>query len=175
VSLGLPGATGVTLMKLIDDKKLTVDPALKQLAYPAPSAAAGGDKAAPALGWLHANCGPCHNDNATASAFQTVARFQLKATELLPVDGGPVTTEQLTSYKSLLCKNSFRDETAGVPFKYIRSGEPTRSLISILSGRRNAPGQGPNEQMPPLATHIVDANGHKLLDDWITALTPPCP
>ena len=54
--------------------------------------------------------------------------------------------------------------------------EPARSLMAILSGRRAPEGEEPNitSQMPPLVSHAVDVQGHKLLEDWIAAL-PPCP
>ncbi|MBX3233642.1 MAG: hypothetical protein KIT84_21085 [Labilithrix sp.] len=172
VSLGLPGATGVTLAKLVADKKLTVDPPKTELVLPAATPANGGDTAAPALGWLHANCGACHNANPGAGAFQTTARLMIKATELLPVDGGPVPIEQLDVYATTVCKDAFRTESGGDVYKLVRSGEPARSLVSVLSGNRTDPPD--TNQMPPLATRTVDRAGHELLNDWIAALTPAC-
>lgn len=175
VSLGLPNATGLTLAQLVDKKLLTVDPPIKTLAYPTATAAQGGDKAGPAMAWLHINCGSaCHNSNPNAGAFFTGLFMQIKSTQLMPQDGGsPATVDALDPYSLTVCKKSNQNETppnTGV-MKYVRSGVPSRSWISVISGQRTPVA---SVQMPPVATHAVDVNGHKLLEDWITALTPAC-
>lgn len=175
VSLGLPEATGLTLASLVDRKLLTVDPPIKTLAYPAATAAQGGDKAGPAMAWLSINCGSaCHNRNPNAGAHFSNLYLQIRSTELMPVDGGPVTVDKLDPYAMTVCQSSNRDETApntGL-LKYVRSGVPSRSWISMVSGQRMPAAP---IQMPPIATHAVDLVGHQRLDDWITALTPACP
>jgi hypothetical protein len=174
VSLGLPNATGLTLAQLVEKKMLTVDPPATTLAYPAATAAEGGDKAGPAMAWLHINCGSaCHNRNTNAGANFTGLFMQIKGSELMPVDGGPVTVDKLDAYALTVCKNSNQPEVAPFTgtFKYVRSGLPTRSWVSIISGQRTP---AASTQMPPIITHAVDTVGHKLLDDWITSLTPAC-
>lgn len=175
VSLGLPNATGLTLAELVDKKLLTQDPPAKTLAYPPATAAQGGDKAGPAMAWLHINCGSaCHNRNPNAGANFSGLFLQMKSTQLMPEPGGPpVTVDKLDAYAMTVCQKSNHPETApntGV-MKFVRSGEPSRSWISVLSGQRKP---AADNQMPPVATHAVDVNGHKLLDDWIAALTPAC-
>jgi hypothetical protein len=174
VSLGLPGATGLTLAQLVEKKWLTVDPPAKTLAYPAATPAQGGDKAGPAMAWLHINCGSaCHNRNPNAGANFSGVFLQIKGTELMPIDGGPVTVDKLDGYALTVCKNSNQPEVAPNTgtMKFVRSGVPARSWVSVISGQRTPAAP---TQMPPIVTHAVDVTGHKLLDDWITSLTPAC-
>lgn len=174
ISLGLPNATGLTLGQLVDKKLLTNDPPIKALTYPAATAAQGGDKAGPAMAWLHINCGSaCHNKNPNANGNFSGLYMQMRGTELLPLDGGPVTVDKLDAYAMTVCKASNHTESAtdSTPMKFVRSGIPNRSWLSIISGQRTP---AATQQMPPVITHAVDVNGHKLLEDWITALTPAC-
>lgn len=175
VSLGLPNATGLTLAALVEKKMLTNDPPITKLVYPTATAAQGGDKAGPALMWLHINCGSaCHNRNPNASAAFSNLFMQIKATDLMPVDAGPLTADKIDPYANTVCVKSNHDESPPNTgqLKYVRSGDPSRSWVSIISGQRTPAAM---TQMPPIITHSVDVVGHKLLDDWITALTPACP
>ncbi len=171
MSLGLPTATGETLAKLAADGWLSAAPPRTALTLP------GSEKAGKAVGWLHANCGSCHNPNTNASATQTKLFMLVRGTQLAPTDGGaPAPLEQLDVYKTAYCVNSHRqDEDAGggVVFKFIRGGNAGKSAVSVLSGRRSE-GEPGTDQMPPLVTRAVDLAGHQLLDDWIAAL-PACP
>src|SRR6476661_6140131 len=79
VELGLPGASGITLADLVSQGRLSVPPATTALAI----GDDGTGAAAPALGWLHANCGiTCHNGNTNAIAFPSGLRFRLDPTQL---------------------------------------------------------------------------------------------
>lgn len=176
VNLGLPTATGETLAKLAAEDRLSATPPKTVLELPAGSA---GDKSAAAVGWLHANCGACHNANTNAAASFVKIHFLVRADQLAPSDGGaPAKLEDLDVYAQGYCKDSNRTEPdAGVTkYKYLRGGDPSRSLVSILSGQRVAEGEEPNSavQMPPMISRAVDHAGHKLVDDWIASL-PPCP
>ena len=77
VSLGLPGATGLTLATLAAENRLSQPPAQVELTV-------GDDGTgvdAPALRWLHVNCGTsCHNANPNATAYSTGLRMRLDAT-----------------------------------------------------------------------------------------------
>ena len=171
VSLGLPTATGQTLATLAAEGLLSATPPATTLAFP------GTDDAKAAVGWVHANCGSCHNANTNAAAAFR-AHFLVRATDLAPADGGaPATVEQLDLWTQAYCIDTFRtDPDAGAPFKYIRGGQPEKSLMSILAGSRVGPDELPNPgtQMPPIVTRAVDHRGVKLLDDWISTL-PACP
>jgi hypothetical protein len=170
VNLGIASATGETLAKLASDGLLSAAPPKTTLAFP------GDDKAVPAVGWLHANCGACHNGNPISLA-QDRAHFLVKASQLAPADGGaPATLQELDVWTSGYCKPTGRtDIEAGAPWYYIRGGNPAKSEMSVLSGYRVPPPDPPDSrQMPPIVTHAVDTKGHQLLDDWITSL-PACP
>jgi hypothetical protein len=170
VSLGLPGAAGITLASLAADGKLSKTPPVTSLTIPENA----GGKAAPALGWLHANCGACHNTNPGAGATFTLFYTLLKASQLAPPEGGAPAVTDLDAYKTAVNVNSSKqDEDAGVPYVRIVPGDPASSFVAIISGRRVAVTEQPNQtQMPPLVTRIVDTNGHKALTDWISVITP---
>jgi hypothetical protein len=171
VNMGLASATGETLAALAAEGRLSATPPKTALAFPT-SVAAGGDKAAPAIGWLHANCGACHNANTNAGA-SFRAHFLVKASQLAPADGGaPLPVEQLDVWTQAVCKQAGRTEPdAGTPWMYIRPGIAARSEMSFLSGQRTQP-EPSTDQMPPIVTRAVDHAGHQLLDDWINSLGP---
>ncbi len=176
VSLALPGATGLTLASLAADGKLSATPPFTTLKLPENAEVDGGDGglAAPAIGWMHANCGSCHNGNATAAAVQTGLLLLVRPSQIAP-EAGPATVEQLDTWTTAVNHNSTRyNDDAGAYFVRIVGGNPDASLVSILAGRRVPNGTGPNPsvQMPPLVSRMVDAKGHKLLTDWITVIPP---
>ena len=169
IGLGLPTAQGVTLASLAADGRFSVAPPTTTITIPDD----GTGKAAPALGWLHANCGACHNKGSGAAMF-TGQWLQLLPSQLYP-EAGVATVKDLDSFKTTVGINSSRtDVDAGVPYKRIAVGDPAHSLMSILSGRRAVSPEEPNPsiQMPPLVTRQVDVAGHALLDAWITVVQP---
>lgn len=177
IGLGLPGAKGVTLATLVAEGRFSSPPPASQLALPDD---VGDGKAPAAIGWLHANCGSCHNPNPGAAALFTTPKFLVRPSELVgDPDAGtpPATVQTLALYTSTVCIDSKRtDFDAGAPYALIRGGSAATSLVSILSGRRVAEGDEPSSavQMPPLVTRKVDAAGHAKLDAWIAQLTA-CP
>ncbi len=177
IGLGLPGAKGVTLATLAAEGRFTSAPPKTALALPDD---VGDGKAPAAIGWLHANCGSCHNASSGAAALFTKPKLLVRPSELLgDADAGtaPATVQTLATYTSTVCVESNRtDLDAGAPFVLVRGGDAASSLLSILSGRRVAEGEEPTSavQMPPLVTRKVDAAGHAALDAWIAQL-PACP
>lgn len=170
VSLGLPSAKGVTLATLAAEGRFSVKPPATTLAIPDD----GTTKAAAALGWMHANCGSCHNANLTASANFTQLFLLLKPSQLLP-DAGTAKVADLDGYKTTVGVASTRaDSDAGPAAVYTRivAKDPGASLVSILSGRRVPVGSEPSTafQMPGLVTRVPDSAGHASLDAWINAL-----
>ncbi|MBX3188379.1 MAG: hypothetical protein KF819_15285 [Labilithrix sp.] len=167
VSLGVAGATGVTLATLAAESRLAPAPPATSLTIP--DDATG--KARPALGWLHANCGHCHNANFSAAAQFTQLFFLIKGTQLLP-DASAPTVEDLHAYTTAVNVDSNKqDDDAGAPYVRIVPGDPTASFVSIVSGRRVPAGMDPNTtQMPPIVTRVVDTAGHQQLDDWISVI-----
>jgi mono/diheme cytochrome c family protein len=120
-------------------------PAAQQPAYVDPYGGAGtlGDRA---RAYLHTNCAGCHRPGGSTPSPMDL-RFQtaLNATNACNVD--PQAGDL---------------GVAGA--RIILPGEPGRSLVVLRAERRDAAG------MPPLASHVVDAQGVQLLRDWIAQL-----
>jgi hypothetical protein len=111
--------------------------------------------AARAQGWLHANCGHCHNDNGNAWS-QTSMVLRLYVDEHDPD------------------RTRLAQSTVGVPLEYfhapgltlrIAPGDPPHSAIFFRDSSR-----GSADQMPPLATEVVDPDGLARVQSWIESL-----
>lgn len=158
VLLGLDGATGMTLAQLAAAGRLTVPPASTQLSI----GDDGTGQAAPALAWLHVNCGTtCHNRNSNATAWSTGMFLRLPADQL---DGRPVGAFDTvsTTVGTPAASTAWQGQTRIVP------GDPGASLLYHLITNR---GQG--NQMPPIATSIVDPEGVARVGAWIQQLPAP--
>jgi hypothetical protein len=158
-SLALPGATGMTLQRLIDEDLLTAPPSQTEFEI----GDDGTGQAAAALGWLHVNCGvSCHNDNSTAEGFKTDMYLRLPAEGL---DGrSPAEFDLLTTTLGI---DSSTPRWSGR--KRIVAGSPEDSLLYQLISMRDP--ANPKDQMPPIASRIVDDEGVKLVGDWIRGLS----
>jgi hypothetical protein len=157
VSLGLPGATGITLEDLVDEGLLDPPPARKELSFRDD----GTGYAAQALGWLHINCGvTCHNENQNAEAYSAGMRLKLFSHDL---DGRrrPKDFEMMKTTVKVPAKT----QRFGSAVR-IDPGSPATSLVYQLLSSRSAE----REQMPPIATGVVDFENTKLIEDWIRAL-----
>ncbi len=100
-----------------------------------------------ALGYLHANCGHCHNDAGPLSLLEMV----------MAQDSGAGMDKVL---RTLLGRRSdFRlhgMDTRIVP------GQPAASVLALRMKSRD-----PLTQMPPLGTQLADAEGIALIERWI--------
>lgn len=125
---------------------------------PEPGYVVPGDaQTAAALGYLHANCGHCHNLHGTSwPDTQMVLRLRV-------AERDPATSEL---YKS----------TVGTALQYWRGGAITLRVTpgapdtSALVARMNT--RGTKDQMPSLATETPDPDGLALVRAWIGALPP---
>jgi hypothetical protein len=131
---------------------------LLSTAPPAPlPAPPGGAVAAAAFGYLHANCGHCHNPSGSAwPDTQMLLRFGIEDTQ----------AESSGVFQSIVGQRMqyFRD-TGGLITLRVDPGHPESSgLIARMSTR------GPREQMPPLATETTDPTGIELVTRWIETL-----
>jgi hypothetical protein len=155
VLLGLPGATGFNLTKLVEEKRLTHPPARTSFVVPDD----GTGMAAQALPWLHANCGvSCHNENARAKAY-TSKMF-------LRID--PATLDAATTADWNIVKLTVGMPTVTPNFSpgtRIIKGDPDGSTLVQLAQTR-----GSNRAMPPLGTNIVDLKGLAVVREWISRL-----
>jgi len=144
--VGEPGhILGFSALQLGDVSALplTVQPAQM---FAAPNAA---------LGYLHANCGHCHNPSGSA---WPDSHMVLR----LDVGEHDVMTTQI--YQT----------TVGVPLEQwinrgyttrIVAGDPDNSAVIVRMSAR-----GTTVQMPPLATEYVDPTGLQTVRDWIKSL-----
>jgi len=108
-----------------------------------------------ALGYLHANCGQCHNSYFAAGS--PPVRMRLLTTQTTPETTDTYTTlvNVLTTYGPL---NTY---------DRVEPGDHANSEIIIRMSSRTA-----GTQMPPIASEVVDAVGVQTISDWIDSLPP---
>jgi hypothetical protein len=111
--------------------------------------------AAVALGYLHANCGHCHNLKGTSwPDTQMVLRLET----------GETTLETSGIYRTLVGQKLQYWRHAGFAQRVV-AGDPVTSALTFRMQTR-----GSLDQMPPLATEIVDGIGMDLVTRWIASL-----
>lgn len=158
ISLGLAGATGLTLPKLLDEGLLTGNTIPRTVSI----GDDGTGKAAGALGWLHVNCGvSCHNGNSAAEGYTSDLRLHLEAAKL---DGrsSAAFAARMTSINVSAKTPRWSGRRRIVP------GAPQSSLLYTLLSQRETGSQP--EQMPPIASRVVDPNGKALIESWIRSM-----
>ena len=154
IGLGAAGATGVTLATLASEGRLTTTPPAGPLAF-------GDEKSAPALAWLHVNCGAaCHNENENATANATGLRLKLRVDKAWNVSTAEVTRTTLGVDAKM---PAFAGDVRVVP------GSADASLLVRLAGTRG----DPQAQMPPVGSALVDDTGIAALRAWIDAMPKP--
>ncbi len=141
---------GATFTSLVERQLLTTHP--PKAGFSAPGS--GAEQSA--LGYLHANCGGCHNPVGVPFLNPFVLRLSVN-------DASVETTGAYTTALGIPVEGFAKP---GVQFR-IEAGNPEGSCIYVRSGER-----GNVNQMPPLATEFVDEEGHALLEEWITNLAP---
>jgi hypothetical protein len=162
VSLGLAGASGLTLPELVAEQLITPAPTLTSLIV----GDDGTGLAAAPLQWLHINCGTtCHNDNPNSTAYGASMRLRLDPTQL---DGrSSVDFDSRTTTLGVLASTpSWLGQTR------IEPGDPTHSLLVELISNRGTDNPVAN-QMPPIATLIVDTTDTDSVVDWIAKMPKP--
>ncbi len=109
-----------------------------------------------ALGYLHANCGLCHNEN--SFLFATVKmQLWLKVEELTAVT-------DTSTYKTTVNQATTGFTPTGTALR-ISPGSTANSDVHVRMSQR-----GTIFQMPPIGTEDVDPVGLKAVDDWINGL-----
>jgi hypothetical protein len=161
VSLGLAGATGLTLAELASEKLIAPIPTMTSLTV----GDDGTGKAPAPLSWLHINCGvTCHNDNSNSTAYGSSMRLRLDPTML---DGGSsVDVPSRTTTMDVLANSP-----GGGGQARIIPGDPTHSLLVELISNRGTDDPAQN-QMPPIATNLVDVPDTQNVIAWIAAMSP---
>jgi hypothetical protein len=146
-----PASTGPNLQSLQAAGLLSDPPAAG--GYPL----AADPATAAALGYLHANCGHCHNPNGTSWPDTQMLLRSVVA------DAGRNTSAVARSI-------------VNVPLQYWRGGAisvrvaPGQPDGSAIVARMSA--RGNDNQMPPLATELVDSTGLDTIRQWISGLSP---
>jgi hypothetical protein len=121
----------------------------------APFAVPGGETTARALGYLHANCGHCHNLHGTAWP-DTEMNLRLRVSEQ---------TFESTALSRTTVDVAMRDRKLRA--LRIATGDAAASGIHYRMSLR-----GPKIQMPPIATERVDPTGLESISQFIEALAP---
>lgn len=141
---------GLDLAELVAAGRLTAPP--ERAALPVPDDASG--TAAAALGYLHGNCGGCHNPR---SPTHVIVDLDLR-----------LTVASLARLADTPAYRTAVGQALSMPFEgataRIQPGDPAASAVHL---RMAARGQG---QMPPIGTELVDAEGAAAVDAWIRSL-----
>jgi hypothetical protein len=111
---------------------------------------------APALSWLHINCGvSCHNANENADGYGAGMLLRLDPTLL---DGTPATSswDPLRTTLNVACVSG---SVAGQP-RIVPGNQAASALVHLISERGVL-------QMPPIASRVIDSVDVASVVDWI--------
>lgn len=147
VQLAHDGA-GVTLATLVSEGSLSapIDPLEAQVP--------GDDVTRAALGYMHANCGSCHRGASPPGELR------------LRVEVGAATPDETGAYAAFGYAPAYAGGPATITAQ-IAPGNPAESLVVWRMEQRVE-----TEQMPPIATEIVDTAGVAAVRAWIAAQPP---
>jgi hypothetical protein len=153
-----PVSAGMVDLATLIERKLVRDYPEDWASRPPRIAASPGDGRA-ALGYMHGNCGNCHNLSGPLEARGLILRHSVAS-------GAP---DEKAIIAGLGHPSHFPipDAEPGTSF-FLRPGDPEHSAIVYRMSTRN-----PLRQMPPLGTAIADDEALKLVRRWIeTDLLP---
>lgn len=140
---------GTTLADLLVEDKLSTPLEIENIAFP------GTQTEQDALGYLHANCGNCHNDS----------KDGIPHTDLnLWVNIGFATPQDTPTWKTAVNIPSQLFKTQHVDSR-IEPGSPQHSSLYYRMSKR-----GNNAQMPPIASKRPDEEGLQIIHQWIEEL-----
>jgi hypothetical protein len=143
------------LRTLVDRGLLkNLSPAL--LAAP-PRIAASSPAERAALGYLHGNCGNCHNGDGPLAVLEMTLAQRVAA----PTSASAV----LESIVGVESQFHARGAPAGAP--RIAPGHEATSVIALRMASRD-----PLQRMPPLGSTAIDAEAVRLIGRWIESLPP---
>ncbi|MEZ5498977.1 MAG: PQQ-dependent sugar dehydrogenase [Steroidobacteraceae bacterium] len=126
---------------------LTQDPASLP-ALPDPYGSTG-TLAERARAWLHTNCSQCHRPNGGAPSTMDL-RYSTAMDQTNTCNADPANTLGVANAR------------------LIKPSDPDGSIVYLRMNRRGA------NQMPPLASNLVDTRGAQLLRDWIAGMNSTC-
>ena len=139
---------GLTLSQLTENELLS-HPPIREIVIP------GDTQTQEALGYLHANCGSCHNDSKDG-----LPQFDMN----LWLDVEDATLEETGVWQTSIAQDTqiFKDQHVE---GRIVNGQPLKSAILYRMSQR-----GNIAQMPPIASKAVDQDGVNLIKSWIETL-----
>lgn len=105
-----------------------------------------------ALGYLHGNCGHCHNDLGSLTSLE------------LPL--AQTTSVTAATRLSSLVGESSRFRATGVDQR-VTPGHADKSALVVRMRSRN-----PYSQMPPIGTNVIDSDALVLIERWINQELP---
>lgn len=154
-------SNGLDLDYLVQNDWLTVEPAIsgQNGAYFPFPAETGTPVILPAVGYLHANCGGCHNARSEVAMNTVPVEFRL----LTAASARAAWTATPTYIKAVNVAT-----TLGGQGSHIVRGTDTAQ--SAVHNRMMAVGAG---QMPPIAREQVDTAAITAVDAWINSLPAP--
>lgn len=116
-----------------------------------------------ALGYLHANCANCHNDTPAGVAFLGM-NMRVSTADVSVATTGvytDVVNQPATFYGNPAC--AYR--VAGM--------DVAGSCVHVRMSARGSDGVPNFDQMPPLASDLIDPAGLAAISAWIATLPPP--
>jgi hypothetical protein len=158
---GGPAPLGVTIKTLSNEGLLTNSVPANGFEMPGNTAVIRD-----ALGYLHANCGNCHNDTPGVGLPEPKMVFKVLVAQTNPTQTGAYTTALNVPFTK-------PDDEITLAYR-IFGGDPDKSQVSFRMALRNmTPDIPAHGQMPPLATEKVDMTGVNAVNAWIRTLPAP--
>lgn len=148
-------AGAVTLNVLATEGRLTVAPATAPRIHARTAAGRW------AMGYLHANCGNCHNPQGTSATLGLFLRHSESAQSESGEPAYATTVNRLTRVYTVPGTSLGRDSYR------VHGGAPELSAVLVRMRTRGG------DAMPPMATEVVDETALGLLRDWVRSLPPP--
>ena len=105
------------------------------------------------LGYLHGNCGHCHNDNGSPAPVDLVLTQRMDANE---------TRYERTMAALVGIQSRYRAPGIGARAPLIDAGHHETSVLAARMRSRD-----PRMQMPPLGTQVIDREALALIERWI--------
>jgi hypothetical protein len=110
-----------------------------------------------ALGYLHGNCGHCHNDDGPLAVLDMTLAQRV---------GGQSPASDAVRRSIVGVRGQVRTAGAAEGAARIAPGETSSSVVAMRMHSRN-----PSQQMPPLGTEVVDVVAMSLIARWIESLS----
>ena len=155
---------GANLETLVEDDRLSDPPAGTTAPFFPLGFADSDPVAAAALGYLHGNCGGCHNARSDVLD-STPVQLRLEVDKL-------ATVEETPTYLTTVGQEEMAEQgqIGGDVTAVIEPGMRDASAVWVRMGAR---GDSSNIQMPPLATDEVDDDGRESVGLWIDEVVGP--